>query len=101
MESNIKVPANNGAFLNVVHIIKHLMSSATEAKLVALYIMSRESVYIHIILEEMNHKQPPMPLQTNNTMADGIIHRTVQPKTTKAMDMQFHWLRDRESQEQF
>ena len=34
-------------------------------------------------------------------MAEGVINSKVQPKRTKAMDMRFHWLRDRECQEQF
>ena len=65
------------------------------------YIMAREAVYIRIILEELGHKQPPTPLQTDNAMAEAVINGKVQPKRTKAMDMRFHWLRDRECQEQF
>jgi hypothetical protein len=34
-------------------------------------------------------------------MADAVVNGKVQPKRTKAMDMRFHWLRDRECQEQF
>ena len=49
----------------------------------------------------MGHKQPPTPLQTDNTMADVVCNEKIQPKRTKAMDMQFHWLRDRECQKQF
>ena len=94
-------PPNNGAILNIAHIIKHVMSSATEAELAALYIMAREAVYIRIILEEMGHKQPPTPVQTDNVMADAVINGKIQPKRTKAMDMRFHWLRDRECQKQF
>eukprot|EP00956_Cyclotella_meneghiniana_P003709 scaffold4513_cov37-Cyclotella_meneghiniana.AAC.4 len=94
-------PPNNGAILNIAHIIKHVMSSATEAELAALYIMAKEAVYIRIILEEMGHKQPPTPIQTDNTMAEGVINSKITPKRTKAMDMRFHWLRDRECQEQF
>ena len=77
------------------------MSSATEVELAALYIMAREAVYIRIILEEMGHVQPPTPLQTDNAMAVAVTNRKVQPKRTKAMDMQLHWLRDRECQKQF
>ena len=88
-------PTNNGAVLNKAHIIKHVMSSATEAELAALYIMAREAVYIRIILKEMGHKQPATPLQTDNQAAEGIINGTVQKKRTKAMDMRFHWLLDR------
>ena len=101
LSSNAEIPPNNGAVLNIAHIIKHVMSSATEAELGALYIMAREAVYIRIILEEMGHKQPPTPLQTDNSMADGVVNGKIQPKRTKAMDMRFHWLRDRECQEQF
>jgi hypothetical protein len=94
------IPRNNGAILNIAHIIKNVMSSATEAELAALYIMVREAVYIRIILEEMGHKQPP-PIQTDNAMADAVINGKIQPKCTKAMDMRFHWLRDRECHNQF
>ena len=43
----------------------------------------------------MGHPQPPMPMQMDNLTAEGIINARVQPKQTKAMDMRFHWLRDR------
>jgi len=101
LSSDTTVPPNNGVVLNIVHIIKKVMSSATVAELVGLYIMACEAVYIRIILEELGHKQPPTPLQTDNTMADAVINGKIQPKLTKAMDMRFHWLRDCECQRQF
>ena len=101
LSNNATIPPNNGAVLNIAHIIKHVMASATEAELAALYIMAREAVYIRIILEEMGHKQPPTPLQTDNSMAEAVINGKITPKRTKAMDMRFHWLRDRKCQEQF
>jgi hypothetical protein len=45
LSSNAAIPQNNGAVLNIAHIIKHVMTSATEAELAALYIMAREAVY--------------------------------------------------------
>ena len=77
------------------------MASATEAELSALYIMAREAVFLRIILEELGHTQPATPLQTDNSTAAGVVNGKIQPKRTKAMDMRFHWLRDRECQEQF
>eukprot|EP00804_Cyclotella_cryptica_P000471 CCRYP_020024-RC/>CCRYP_020024-RC protein AED:0.48 eAED:0.48 QI:0/-1/0/1/-1/0/1/0/80 len=50
---------------------------------------------------ELGHKQPATPLQTDNAMAEAVTNGKVQPKRTKAMDMRFHWLRDRECQKQF
>ena len=75
--------------------MKNVMSSAAEAELGALYIVAQEAMYIRIILEELGHKQPPTPIQTDNSTAEGVVNNKVQPKRTKAMDMRFHWLRDR------
>ncbi len=77
------------------------MSSAAEAELGALFINAKEAVYLRQILTEMGHPQPKTPIQTDNTTAEGVINNKIQPKRTKAMDMRFHWLRDREAQEQF
>ncbi len=87
--------------MNIAHIIKNVMSSATEAELAGLYIMARKAVYIRIILEELGHIQPPTPIQTENAMADSIINGKVKPKWTKAMDMRFHWLCNQECQQRF
>ena len=62
------------------------MSSATKAELAGLYIMAHEAVYIRIILDELGHKQPPTPIQTDNAMADAVINGKILPKQTKAMD---------------
>ena len=70
LSNETKIPQNNGAILNIAQTIKHVMISATEAELAALYIMAREAVYIRIILEEMGNKQPPTPLKTYNSMTD-------------------------------
>ena len=93
LSNEATIPQNNGAILNIANIIKHVMTSATEAKLAALYIMAREAVYIRIILEEMGHKQPTNPLQTYNVMSDAVCNGKIQPKRTKAMDTRFHWIR--------
>jgi len=49
MSTNAEIPPNNGTILNITHIIKHVMTSATEAELAALFIMAREAVYMRII----------------------------------------------------
>ena len=46
LSSTATIPQNNGAVLNIAHIMKHVMKSATKAELAALYIMAREAVYI-------------------------------------------------------
>ncbi len=82
-------------------IIKAVMSSAAEAELGALFLNAKEAVYLRQILTKMGHLQPRTPIQTNNTMAEGVINNKIQPKQTKVMDMCFHWLCNREAQGQF
>ena len=91
---------NNGAILTIATIIKAVMSSAAEAELGAIYLNAREAVFIRQILIEMGHPQMRTPIQTDNSTAEGVINNTIQPKRTKAMDMRYHWLRDREAQGQ-
>ena len=77
------------------------MTSVAEAGLGALYIMALEAIYTRIILNEMGHKQPRNPVQTENSTAEGVINNKMQPKLTKAMDMHLSWLRCRLAQSQF
>ena len=101
LSSNTPLPPNNGAILTIAQIIRAVMSSAAEAELGALFINAKEAIYLRQILTKMGHPQPPTPIQTDNSTAEGVVNMRVQPKHTKSMDMRFHWLRDREAQAQF
>jgi hypothetical protein len=101
LSSDCEDPANNGAVLNLAQLIKAVMSSAAAAELGALYINAREAVPQRMTLAEMGHKQPQTPMRTDNTTALGVANNNIQLRRTKAMDMRFYWLRDREAQRQF
>jgi hypothetical protein len=77
------------------------MSSAAEAKLEALYINTREAIPMQLLLKEMDRKQLPTPIQTDNSTAHGVVTNNIQTRHTKAMDMRFHWLRCQDAQGQF
>ena len=98
---NVPSPPNNGAILNIAYIIKVVMSSAAKVELGALYINAWEAIFIRHILQELWYPQLWMPIQTDKSTAKGIINSKIQPKRTKAMDTRFHWLRNRERQDQF
>jgi hypothetical protein len=76
----VPYPPNNGAVLNIAKVIDAVVSSAAEAELGALFINAREAVYLRHILTEMGHVQPKIPIQTDNSTAEGIINATIQPK---------------------
>lgn len=91
---------SNGAVLTLSSIIKHVLASASEAELAAMFYNSREAIPLRITLEEMGHPQPQTPITVDNSTAYGLTQGTMVPKRSKAMDMRFHWLRCREAQKQ-
>jgi hypothetical protein len=101
LSENVPVPSYNGPVLTVAQIIKSVMSSAAEAELGGLYICAKEMVPLRQSLIEMGWPQPRSPIQCDNSTAVGVTNQTIIPRKTKSMDMQFHWLRCRDSQGQF
>jgi hypothetical protein len=77
-----------------------VMSSAADAELGAIYINACEAVPIRNLLQEMGHKQPKTPIQTDNSTALGVVNSNVMRKL-KSMNMKYHWLQCRISQMQF
>ena len=57
MSGKEEIPINNGAVLNILQIIKAVMSSAAEAELPALFINAKAAVSMHQTLEELGHPQ--------------------------------------------
>ena len=57
MSKNDPLPRNNGTVLTVAQIIKRVMTSAAEAKLGALFLNTREAIYLCRVLKEMGHPQ--------------------------------------------
>jgi hypothetical protein len=101
MASTEEIPINNGAVLNILQIIKTVMSSAVEAELGALFINTKMAVSMQRTLEELGHPQPRTPIQTDNSTAHALLTNKILPKALKAMNMQFHWLRFRSAQDQY
>ena len=77
------------------------MTSAADAEIGALFINTRQAIPARYLLEELGHKQPPTPVQTDNTTALGFVNKNLQPKATKSTDMQHWFLRDRRDRGQF
>ena len=69
----------------------------------ALYFNCQDGVPIRNCLEYLGHKQPEegTPIQTDNTTAVGLAHDPLKQKRSKAFDMRFFWVRDRQQQKQY
>jgi hypothetical protein len=93
---------NNGAVLTLSSIIKHVMSSASEAELPALYYGCKMAAPLCTTLKELGHNQPkPTTVTTNNITAQGLTMGTMTAQASKPMDQCFHWLKYRDAQCQF
>ncbi len=95
------IPINNGAVLNISQIIRAVMSSATEAKLGALFINAKTAVSMQCTLKELGHLQTCTPIQTDNSTAHALLTNKILPKVLKAVGMGFHWLHCRKAQDQY
>jgi hypothetical protein len=71
---------DNSAILNLAQLIRTIVSSTTKAELSALYINACKAIPQQNTLEEMGHKQPPTPMQTNNSIALGNMNNNIQPQ---------------------
>ena len=91
----------NGPIHIVATIIKHVMASAAEAELAALFINAKEGTVIRTTLQEMGHQQEATPIQTDNSTANKIANNTCKQQRSKAIDMRFYWIQDRIKQKQF
>ena len=95
------MPRWNGPVLTIAQIMKYVLSSAAEAETSALFLTAREMVPLRHTLQEMGWKQPPSPLQGDNSTAIGYTNSTIIPKKSKSWELRLNWLRCREFQGQF
>jgi hypothetical protein len=94
-------PPLNAPILVNSKIIDAVMSSIQESETGSGFINAKDAVPMRTTLTEMGHSQGPTPLQFDNKCAVGILTDTVVQRRSKAMDMRFYWLRDRQRQKQF
>ena len=91
----------NGPILSLAKMIKNVVSSAAEAELAGIFNNAKEAAATRVTLEEMRHLQGETNIICDNETAVGITNKTVKHKMTKAMNMRYYWIRDREAQGQF
>jgi hypothetical protein len=84
MGSNINTDnkLTNRAILIISKVLKHVMSSAAEAEIGAVFINAKEGAVLHTTLEELGHPQPPTapPHQWKQTIPRPQVTSMVQYK---------------------
>jgi len=93
--------ATNGAIDCTSTIIKSVVGSAAEAEYAAMYLAGTAAEALRNTLEDLGHPQGATSIISDNACAVGIANRTVKQRRSKAIDMRFHWIRDRVDQGHF
>jgi hypothetical protein len=93
--------AINGAIDCISTIIPSVVSSAFEAEYAAMYLNATTAEGIRNILADLGYPQSATPIISDNQCAVGVANRTVKQRRSKAIDMRYHWIRDRVSQGHF
>ena len=77
--------SKNGPIDVLYTIIKHVMSSASEADTGALYYRCKRAITYRVTLQEMRHLQSePTPVTTDNNTAHGLTMSTMTSKASKS-----------------
>ena len=90
----------NAPILCLSTILDVVVSSATEAEYGAAYLNSKQVAPLRGLLGDMGYTQEPTIMYIDNKAAAGIANDSVTQRHSKAMDMRFHFVRDRVRQGQ-
>jgi hypothetical protein len=82
-------------------IITTVVTAASEAEYASTFLTGCIAYPLRQTLEEMGWPQLPTNITTDNKTACGIANRTTKMKRSKAMDMRWHWIRDKVDQGEF
>ena len=94
--------SKNGPIDVLYTIIKHVMSSASEAEEGSIYHGCKRAIPYRVMLQEMGHPQSePTPVTTKNNTAHGLTMGTMPSKASKSNIMRFQWLKCCKSQRMF
>ena len=63
----------NGAVHIECKILRHVVSSTAEAETAGIFHNAQMAIPIRIVLQALDHPQPPTPIETDNSTANGFI----------------------------
>jgi hypothetical protein len=68
----------------------------SRAEVGGFYYIAKDATVLRNALEEMGHPQPPTPIECDNTTGVGILNDSIRQRRSKAMDMRFYRIKDRQ-----
>ena len=81
----------NGALYSFCAIVKFVVLSAADAELVALFLNMNKGEIFRLILNELDHLQPPTPIHRDNITTEVISNNTVKKHRSRSMEIKYFW----------
>jgi hypothetical protein len=91
----------NGPVECISVVIDVVLASIGEAEYAAAFKVAQACENIRSVCDDMGYKQSPTEIICDNKCAVSIANDDCKLKRLKAIDMRFHWLRDRVRAEHF
>ena len=85
----------------ISRIIPAIVASAGEAEYATVFMNAQEAEPIRDTLKDLGYEQQTTTIVSDNMCAVGLANNTVKQKRSKAIDMRFHWIRDRVKNKHF
>ena len=73
-------PPENGPIHTECRILRHVVDSSSKAELGGLFHNGKTAVPLRITLNEIGFPQPPTPIKTDNSAAEGVVNATIRQK---------------------
>ena len=94
-ETKTADPKPNGPKHTEYNTTQNVMPSAAETETIDVFHNAKTVVPIRTTLNELEHRQPPTTIRTDNNTSYGILTSTIRQKRSKAFDMNIYWIKDR------
>jgi hypothetical protein len=88
----------NGPICAISGVLDVVVGSAMEGEYGAMYKIAMHGEVLRNTLADLGYPQAATPLQGDNKVAVGIANNKFKQRRSKAIDMRFHWIRDRVKQ---
>jgi hypothetical protein len=85
----------NGPILVYSSVVQNVMASIGKAEYAAAFHTGQMASGLRKTLSDLGYPQPPTYILVDNKVANGIASNTIEPKRTKSLDMQYHYLHNR------
>lgn len=94
-------PKLNGPIHINCKIFKNTLCSSSECETGGVFFNCQDAIPIRFSLEALDHPQPATPVKTDNSVAFSFTHANIRQRKSKTWDMNWNWLRDKQTQKIF